>query len=154
MHMPSQALCRWQGTLRQLQGVGGSPPPDTGQRRAAATCSRHAHFAAMQTANGQSPADQDRQAQRNDHGSDRSWLTLVHATSILPSPPSPSYSFSFLSNLSILCIFSPCPSSDVAFVQLRVIQGSGVSQAPPSQAKRGCGAGVLNTHNKQGASIA
>ena len=55
VHMPSQALCRW-----QLQGVaGGGPPTGAGWSMrtghwAATTCSRHTHFAAMQAAYGQS----------------------------------------------------------------------------------------------------
>ena len=103
----------------------------------------------------------DRQAQRSDHGSDCS--LLAHTTSSShPFPPLPiSFLYSSsLSNLSVLCITSLCPSSDVAFVQgsfegVESASHAGwMSHAPPSQVKKGVWCRGINARNKQGASIA
>ena len=131
----------------------------------------------------------DSQLQRNDHGSDRSWMARVlccnasskwavsgrdrqpitaviaagwHAQLLPPTSSLPTSSFlysSFLSNLSILCIFSLCPSLNVAFVQglFEGVESAShpgwMSHAPPSQAKRGCGAGALTLAISKGPAI-
>ena len=110
----------------------------------------------------------DSQLQRNDHGSDCSWMARVLCcnksskwavsgrdrqliTAVIAAgwhaqllPPTSLFLYSsFLSNLSILCIFSLYPSSDVAFVQgsfmgIESASHAGwMSHAPPSQAKGG-----------------
>ena len=89
--MLSQALRRWQGTLRQPQGAAGGGAPAGGGwsmrtgHDAAATCSRHACVAAMQAANGQSQAETDRR---------REVITAViaagwHAQLLPPTPSLP-----------------------------------------------------------------
>ena len=96
------------------------------------------------------------QVQRNDHGSDHSWL--AHATSssyrFPPIPIIPHSSQIFLS-----FVFSLFPPSDLASVQgsfegVESASHTGwMSHAPPSQEKRGCGAGALTLAISEGPAL-
>ena len=73
----------------------------------------HTLLQCKQQMHGQSQAETDRPKEMITAVITAGWHTQL----LPPTPSLPCLYSSFLSNLSILCIFSLCPSLDVAFVQ-------------------------------------